>query len=260
MDLQINAHIHTGTVGEIEVRSCGSGMGRGLYSTADLAKGAELLSLPDSLILTTTSALKSDIGRELASKCRVVRACEDSDAFRVEAGDTSDGEEAEGGGSAGSRRADDKLELTERSVLYTYLLETKHAKPSTTASRKCFQGLVECLPSTFSTPFSWTREDLARLPQPMDELDHERVDLLSELGKIGEHLRAQFNVVRSALEDGDSARLLERLTMREWLWAHQVYLAPIALGTSRIHDGSVEPQATVLCANTGMAFCSGMCF
>jgi len=232
--------IEGGSVGQVEVRSDPS-LGRGLWATADMAAGDCLFEVPSACVLTTDVALRSPIGRQLAAACRIVRATSDSSAVRVIAEGGGEGEGAAGAGAAGAVSGcdddDGKPELTERSVLYAYLLATKHCAGR--AAGGAHAPYVRCLPRLFSTPFSW-RDELALLPDPMsgpEHDDHEGVDLVSELGAIGRHLQAQYQTARAALaaaaaaaaaggtESGDGLALLRsgKLSAREWLWAHQAY-------------------------------------
>jgi len=111
-------------------------------------------------------------------------------------------------------------------VLYAFLLQARHCAAITidmAADEKDYGPYARSLPAAFSTPFSW-RAELGLLPAPLEDLDHDGVDLVSELGSLGQHLQTQFAVLKGALA-GSKAGLAQsgKLTVREWLWAHQAY-------------------------------------
>ena len=219
-----------GLVGNVELRS-EVGLGRGVYATQDLKAGEVLFRLQDSII-TTETALASGLGAFLATRCKIVKACsEEQQQVEAAAGEAEASADAPGGeavpsGGGAAAAADDREELTERSVLYAFLLQARHCAAITidmSADEKDYGPYARSLPAAFSTPFSWRRE-LGLLPAPLEDLDHDGVDLVSELGSLGQHLQTQFAVLKGALA-GSKAGLAQsgKLTVREWLWAHQAY-------------------------------------
>ena len=207
-----------GTWGPLKISS-EPGIGRGLYAAEDLEAGAELFTLPDQLILTTAVALGSPIGKVLTSKCNIVRSCA-VDIVCTEADDKAADDSAapNTGPALGTGPAQEaeaaQPELAERSVLYAYLVHARRHSESD------FTAYASTLPDSFSMPFSWEPEQLGWLPEPTEDLDHEGVDLVSELGRMGEHLHNQLALVDDAL---DGTGLLDGVSMEEWLWAHQSY-------------------------------------
>ena len=261
-----------GTVGRVHLKT-EPGLGRGVYASEDLPKGEVLFSLPDRLIITTERALASSLGQYLAARCKIVKSCAEEQTV-IEAADVTEdnGEQAAaaaaasapaaGGGATGAADgADARPELTERSVLYAYLLQARHCAAATIdlASDEIDCGeYARALPTSFSTPFSW-RQELGLLPAPLDDLDHDGVDLVSELGNLGQHLQEQFAVLKEALADGNHA--LQQgatggLKVSQWLWAHQAYSSRCfprsCLSSSAIAAGSDETSAsTELVAGAG---------
>ena len=58
----------------------------------------------------------------------------------------------------------------------------------------------------------------------MDDLDHDGVDLVSELGSLGQHLQEQLAILKGALAEGNHAlQQAGQLKVTQWLWAHQAY-------------------------------------
>lgn len=220
---------HGGTVGKVFLQS-EPGLGRGVYASEDLPAGEVLFSLPDRLIITTETALRSSLGQYLTARCKIVKSCAEEQTVVAAADGSGDEGAVEAAGSTGGAADDAELrpELTERSVLYAYLLQARHCAALTIdlAPDEIDSGeYARALPASFSTPFSW-RQELSLLPQPMEELDHEGVDLVSELGSLGQHLQEQFAVLKAALADGNHP--LQRgatggLKVSQWLWAHQAY-------------------------------------
>lgn len=217
---------HGGTVGKVHLKS-EPGLGRGVYASEDLPEGEVLFSLPDRLIITTGTALRSSLGQFLAARCKIVKSCAEEQTV-VEAAGSGEVTAAATSSSGGAvDEADPMPELTERSVLYAYLLQARHCAALTIdlAPGEVDSGeYARALPASFSTPFSW-RQELSLLPQPMDDLDHEGVDLMSELGSLGQHLQEQFVVLKAALVDGDHPLqgATGGLKVSQWLWAHQAY-------------------------------------
>lgn len=242
-----------GTVGKVYLKS-EPGLGRGVYASEDLPEGEVLFSLPDRLIVTTETALRSSLGQYLAERCKIVKSCAEEQT--VIEGEDGGGKAA--AGPAGSTRsapddADQRPELTERSVLYAYILQAKHCAALTidlAPDEIDYGEYARALPATFSTPFSW-RHELSLLPQPMDDLDHDGVDLMSELGSLGQHLQEQFAVLKAALADGNhplQQGATGGLKVSQWLWAHQAYSSRCfprsCLSSSVIAAGSDETAAT----------------
>ena len=251
---------HGGTVGKVYLQS-EPGLGRGVYASEDLPAGEVLFSLPDRLIITTETALRSSLGQYLAARCKIVKSCAEEQTV-VEAAEGSGEEAAAGAASSTGGAADDaglRPELTERSVLYAYLLQARHCDALTidlAPDEIDSAEYARALPASFSTPFSW-RQELSLLPQPMEELDHEGVDLVSELGSLGQHLQEQFAVLKAALVDGNHP--LQRgasggLKVTQWLWAHQAYSSRCfprsCLSSSAIAAGSDETGAATELAAT----------
>jgi len=217
-----------GAVGRIVVRS-EPGLGRGLYAADDLAAGEVVFRLNPECLLTTERALGSALGQELAARCRIVKSTEcDTSGVEVAAAGDPVGEPttAEGASSAAADAgagADARPELTERSVLYAYLLQARHCDAGAGSAERDFGPYALALPGSYSTPFSW-RDELGLLPAPMEGLDHEGIDLVSELGSLGQHLSEQCAVLKAALAAGGGAlQRSGKLSVREFIWAHQSY-------------------------------------
>ena len=216
-----------GAIGKVVLKS-EPGLGRGVYAKEDLKKGDVLFRLPDSLIVTTERALKSSLGQYLGGCCKIVKSGAGEQTV-IEAAAGRDGgaaaQESSSSGSSGSG-VDTLPELTERSVLYAYVLQARHCAAVTI---DLADDEVDCneyarsLPVSFSTPFAW-RAELRLLPAPMDDLDHDGVDLVSELGNLGQHLQEQFAVLKAALASNNHAlQQSGQLKVSNWLWAHQAY-------------------------------------
>ena len=95
----------------------------------------------------------------------MVKSCT-ADTVGVEVGD----EEAPPGdataGEEEQQQQQELPELTERSVLYAYLLQARHCAfgtVETVGDEVDFGPFARSLPDNFSTPFSW-REELGLLP------------------------------------------------------------------------------------------------
>eukprot|EP00936_MAST-01D_sp_MAST-1D-sp1_P001856 g1856.t1 len=274
----------------IEMRSCPAG--RGVFAARDMAEGELLLSLPPEIVLTTQVALETPVGRILASACRIVKVSVEEGigyGVGVEAA-VGSADDTDAAASSGARNCDvnDNLDdkeddqrpvLTERSVLYAFLIEARNAKPerpTTGAGAAAGQAAADgasvrrndqdanflrvgamhayahALPSQFTTPFSWGPRELAFLPggdgqEFDDDQDRGGVDLLSELASIGQHLQAQFNIVKSVLSRAQRANVglvhsehahVHIPTIAEWLWAHQAF-ASRCLPSSICHPTSI---------------------
>ena len=122
----------------IEMRSCPAG--RGVFAKRDMAEGELLLRLPPDIVLTTKVALEAPVGQILASACRIVKvSVEEGVGVSVEAavGSADDTDAAVSSCARNSDvndNVDDKIDaqrpvLTERSVLYAFLIEARNAKP-----------------------------------------------------------------------------------------------------------------------------------
>ena len=154
--------VNLNNVGSVELRS-EVGLGRGVYAISDLKAGELLFRISPEHIITTERALHSGLGVFLAKHFRIVKSTL-GESLQVETSaagpSTSASLETEAESDAtctATAVSDARPELTERSVLYAYLMQARHCDAiviDKTAGEKNFGPYARSLPPTGRCHFS----------------------------------------------------------------------------------------------------------
>ncbi|CAE8706994.1 unnamed protein product, partial [Polarella glacialis] len=164
----------------------GGGAGRRLVAARDLPAGFCFLRLPASCGLSPSSCLGTDVGKAVQKRHQLV----------------------EGGSAEGDEAAEDECEkVTHRSVLYAFLMAA-----SQDDSAPFGPFLAHLRLSGVGTPFSWSTQDRARLPRPLND----------DLESYESHILGQYQTLFPSLSEA-FPELFPNCTEEAWRRAHGLY-------------------------------------
>lgn len=189
--------------------AAGKDEGRGFVAQRAVHAEECVLKLPHALVLSTSVALDSAVGRCIAQQ-PTLRVLSES-SIEEERKKWEESEERGGHDeSDGTEDDDGRQVVTARSVLYAYLIHQRSVELGDIG----FTAYARALPESYSTPFTWPSAELAR-----------HADLRAEVESLETHLRGQYEVLFPLLSAGDSAALFPKafFTWEAWLWAHASY-------------------------------------
>ena len=143
-----------GTALHKDIRVDSGCQGGGLVAVTDLAKGQCAIYLPREVILSCEAAVGSDMGKLVSAHSRL-RVVSDLAAERHR------WEQALDTGNDGVSTDDGSEVITQRSVLYAFLIHQRHVQRAT--DEEAFPGwtaYARSLPESYSTPFTWEPDEL----------------------------------------------------------------------------------------------------